>query len=106
PPTHVMAALHSALEQLEAEGGVPARGARYSQNCRVLLGALHAIGLKTYLPETLQGPIIATVRAPADPRYSYERFYRGMRDRGFIISPGKLSGVETFRLGCIGQIRE
>ena len=27
-----------------------------------------------------------------------------MRDKGFILYPGKLTQVETFRVGCIGAI--
>ena len=36
PPTVIVAALHAALEQFVAEGGQPARGARYRRNCEVL----------------------------------------------------------------------
>ena len=27
-----------------------------------------------------------------------------MRDRGFVIYPGKLTVAETFRIGCIGRL--
>jgi 2-aminoethylphosphonate-pyruvate transaminase len=27
-----------------------------------------------------------------------------MRDRGFVLYPGKLTQIETFRVGCIGAI--
>ena len=27
-----------------------------------------------------------------------------MRDKGFILYPGKLTKVETFRVGCIGAV--
>jgi 2-aminoethylphosphonate-pyruvate transaminase len=27
-----------------------------------------------------------------------------VRDRGFILYPGKLTAVDTFRVGCIGAI--
>ena len=27
-----------------------------------------------------------------------------MRDKGFILYPGKLTQLETFRVGCIGAI--
>ena len=30
--------------------------------------------------------------------------YGEVRDRGFILYPGKLTQVETFRVGCIGAI--
>ncbi|MNF14041.1 2-aminoethylphosphonate--pyruvate transaminase [compost metagenome] len=27
-----------------------------------------------------------------------------MREKGYILYPGKLTQVETFRVGCIGQV--
>ncbi|RVI21515.1 2-aminoethylphosphonate--pyruvate transaminase, partial [Sinorhizobium meliloti] len=31
-------------------------------------------------------------------------FYELMKARGFIIYPGKLTVVDSFRIGCIGQM--
>ena len=104
PPTHVVAALRSAIDQYRAEGGQPARLERYAANCNALVGGMRALGLKTFLPDHLQAPIIVTFHAPPDPAYSFTEFYRRVRDRGFILYPGKLTAVETFRVGCIGAI--
>ena len=49
-------------------------------------------------------PIIVTVHAPQDPRYEFKRFYQAVKERGFILYPGKLTTVETFRVGCMGQL--
>ncbi|MBI2116582.1 MAG: 2-aminoethylphosphonate--pyruvate transaminase, partial [candidate division NC10 bacterium] len=106
PPTHVMAALASALVQLEEEGGVAGRNARYRRNWRLLVDGLRAMGFETLLPDRLQVPILVTVLQPADPRFSYDRFYAGMRAKGYIISPGKLAGRGSFRIACIGQLGE
>src|SRR5690606_34405133 len=40
PPTHVLAALDRALDEHQAEGGVAGRGARYRENCRVLIDGM------------------------------------------------------------------
>jgi 2-aminoethylphosphonate-pyruvate transaminase len=106
PPTHVMAALLSALDQLDEEGGVACRAMRYRRNCRLLVEGLRAIGFETLLPDPLQGPVIVTAYAPADPRFDYTRFYGGLRKKGYIIAPGKVVGADTFRIACIGQIGE
>jgi len=37
---------------------------------------------------------------------SFELFYRRLSDRGFIIYPGKLTQVNTFRIGTIGRLFE
>ena len=35
---------------------------------------------------------------------SSRRFYQAVKERGFILYPGKLTTVETFRVGCMGQL--
>jgi 2-aminoethylphosphonate-pyruvate transaminase len=104
PPTHVVAALAEALRQFEEEGGQPARLARYVENCKVLIDGMAALGFKPFLTPELQAPIIVTFHAPAHPRYAFKAFYEAAKARGFILYPGKLTQVETFRVGCIGAI--
>jgi len=104
PPTHVVAALDAALEQYFAQGGLAARGATYTENCRVLIAGLKRIGLQVFLPSEIQAPIIVTVHAPDDARYQFKRFYDAVKARGYILYPGKLTTVETFRVGCMGQL--
>jgi 2-aminoethylphosphonate-pyruvate transaminase len=104
PPTHVVAALRSAIDQFDAQGGQPARQARYAENWRVLVSGLRALGLQTLLPDDLQSPIIVTFLAPDCPKYSFAQMYAGVRESGFILYPGKLTVTETFRVGCIGAI--
>ncbi len=104
PPTHVVVALHAALEQHEKEGGQPARHARYARNCEVLVKGMAEMGFRPFLDPAIQAPIIVTFHAPADPRYTFREFYDRVRDKGFILYPGKLTQLETFRVGCIGAI--
>ena len=104
PPTHVVAAFRSALDQFRAEGGTAARGARYRRNCETLIEGMTALGLRTFLPRAVQAPVIVTFHAPGDPAYEFKSFYEKVRARGYILYPGKLTKVETFRVGCIGAI--
>ena len=104
PPTHVLAALDEAIAQFVEEGGQPARLARYEDNYRTLAAGMHALGFKPFLAPAVQAPIIVTFHAPAHPAYDFRRFYEGAKARGFILYPGKLTQVETFRVGCIGAI--
>ncbi|MCU7647504.1 2-aminoethylphosphonate--pyruvate transaminase [Pseudomonas piscis] len=104
PPTHVVAALHEALLQYNEEGGLPARLARYSDNCQALLQGMGELGLRSFLPAAIQAPIIVTFHAPQDPRYQFKDFYERVKAKGFILYPGKLTQVETFRVGCIGHV--
>ncbi|WP_175960175.1 2-aminoethylphosphonate--pyruvate transaminase [Burkholderia pyrrocinia] len=104
PPTHVIAALRAALDQYLAEGGQPARGARYAENCRTLVESMRALGFVPFLDASVQAPVIVTFHAPDHPAYDFCRFYDAVRDAGFILYPGKLTQLETFRVGCIGAI--
>ncbi|MDE2305885.1 MAG: 2-aminoethylphosphonate--pyruvate transaminase [Gammaproteobacteria bacterium] len=104
PPTHVVAALHAALDRYEAQGGRSARLGRYLDNCNALIEGMRAAGFSPLLAAEHQAPIIVTFHSPADPRYDFREFYRRVRDRGFILYPGKLTAVDTFRVGCIGAI--
>jgi 2-aminoethylphosphonate-pyruvate transaminase len=104
PPTHVVAALHEALLQYNEEGGLPARHKRYADNCQTLLDGMAKIGLSSFLPAAIQAPIIVTFHAPSDPRYQFKDFYERVKAKGFILYPGKLTQVETFRVGCIGCV--
>jgi 2-aminoethylphosphonate-pyruvate transaminase len=104
PPTHVIAALRAAINQYQGQGGQTARLARYAENCAALVSGMRALGFKTFLPDALQAPIIVTFHSPPDPAYDFAEFYRRVRERGFILYPGKLTAVDTFRVGCIGAI--
>lgn len=106
PPTHVVAALDSALAQYFEEGGLAARGNTYIANCSTLIEGMGKLGLRSFLPAAIQAPIIVTFHAPADPRYDFKAFYNAVKARGYILYPGKLTTVETFRVGCMGQLGE
>jgi len=104
PPTHVVAAFRAALDQFKDEGGTSARGARYRSNCETLVEGMAALGFRAFLPRAVQAPVIVTFHAPPDPAYNFKAFYEKVRSRGYILYPGKLTQVETFRVGCIGAI--
>jgi 2-aminoethylphosphonate-pyruvate transaminase len=104
PPTHVVAALRAAVDQFKEEGGQPVRLARYARNCDTLVSGMAGLGFRTFLSPAVQAPIIVTFHAPADPAYDFRTFYEKTRERGYILYPGKLTQVETFRVGCIGAI--
>jgi 2-aminoethylphosphonate-pyruvate transaminase len=104
PPTHVMVALAEAIQQFEDEGGQPARLKRYQRNYQTLIEGMAALGFKPYLDPSVQAPIIVTFHAPGHANYEFRKFYEAAKKHGFILYPGKLTEIETFRVGCIGAI--
>ena len=105
PPVQVAAALDSALDQLEAEGGVAARGARYRRLHALLVNGMAALGFETYLPPALQAPIIVTFRDPGPP-FDFGALYDALAAEGIVLYPGKLTREPSFRIGCMGAIDE
>ena len=106
PPTHVVAAFLKALELHRAEGGVAGRGARYARNRDVMVAGMRELGFETLLQDKWLSPIIVTFFSPAHENFEFDRFYTLMKQKGFIIYPGKLTAVDSFRVGCIGRMDE
>lgn len=106
PPTHTILAFRQALDELNMEGGVAGREARYKANCAMLLTGMRKLGFEEYLPIERQGHIITSFLYPANANFSFEAFYEGLNARGFVIYPGKVSKANCFRIGNIGRIFE
>lgn len=104
-PTHVVAAFAKALDELEEEGGIQARFARYQNNNRILRERLEKIGFQAYLSKDKQSPIITTFLYPND-QFDFKHFYTYVKERGYVLYPGKLTNENTFRIGNIGEIYE
>jgi 2-aminoethylphosphonate-pyruvate transaminase len=104
PPIHVIVSFHQALTEFFAEGGQPGRHKRYAENCRVLIDGMRALGFEPLLGDNLQAPIIVTFRMPADPKFKFQAFYDSLKERGYVIYPGKLTVADSFRIGCIGRL--
>jgi 2-aminoethylphosphonate-pyruvate transaminase len=104
PPAQVLNALNVALDCLDAEGGQPARLARYTANMRALYDGVRGLGLTPYVPPQVQGPIIVNVCAPAEPAWDLQRFVDALKARGVLISNFYDTRQPSFRVGCIGAI--
>jgi 2-aminoethylphosphonate-pyruvate transaminase len=104
PPAQVLAALRTALDLYDAEGGQPARLARYRDNARTLHTGMLGIGLTPCLAAEVQGPIVLNVHAPDDPAWHLQRFVDALKARGYLISNFYDTPGPSFRVGCIGAI--
>jgi 2-aminoethylphosphonate-pyruvate transaminase len=104
PPTHALVAFYQALKEHEKEGGIAGRLARYVRNRDTLLAGMRRLGFHTLLAPEDAGPIIQTFLTPRDRKFDFQRFYDGLKARGFVIYPGKLTQRPSFRVGNIGQV--
>ena len=103
-PTHTVRAFAQAMSELDQEGGIAQRFARYSENHRILVSGMAELGFETILTPENQSPIITAFYSPTHPDYSFDRFYSILKSKGFVIYPGKVTEFNTFRIGNIGDI--
>lgn len=103
-PTHVVLAFYQALKEMEAEGGIPARHQRYVENNRLLIEKMKELGIRPYIDEEHQEPIITTFFYPENASFSFADMYQYIKERGYAIYSGKVTEADTFRIGNIGEI--
>ncbi|MFF5996932.1 2-aminoethylphosphonate--pyruvate transaminase [Lysinibacillus sp. KU-BSD001] len=102
-PTHVVAAFLQAIKELNTEGGVQARFKRYAENNQLLRDRLAKVGFDSYIESDKQSPIITAFLYP-NAQFQFNDFYEEMKAQGFVLYPGKLTDIDTFRIGNIGEI--
>jgi 2-aminoethylphosphonate-pyruvate transaminase len=103
-PTHTVRAFAQALRELDNEGGVEQRAMRYCANHTVLVRGMETLGFECLLPPQHRSPIITSFLSPKEPGYDFKRFYGELKQRGFVIYPGKVTSADTFRIGNIGAV--
>jgi 2-aminoethylphosphonate-pyruvate transaminase len=100
----VVASFDTALDFYAAEGGQPARLARYRENARTIWQGMTDLGLRPCLDAADQGPIVVNIEAPPDPAWSLPDFVDLLKGRGFTISNFFNTEEPSFRIGCIGDV--
>lgn len=104
-PTHVVRAFYQALLELEQEGGISARYQRYFNNQQRLATGMQALGFELVLDQTTpQSPIITTFLYPKEADFSFQALYDNLKQAGFVIYPGKVTDLDCFRIGNIGEV--
>lgn len=102
--THTVRAFAQALTEIEAEGGIEERFARYTENQKKLVAGMKKLGIMPLLPDELHSPIITTFVSPEEDWYEFKSFYNSLKAKGFVIYPGKVTNFQCFRIGNIGEV--
>lgn len=103
-PTHTVHAFYQALNELEDEGGIKARAQRYAENQRTLVEGMRKLHFKPLLADEDQSPIITPFYYPDHHDFDFRLFYSKMKEKGFVLYPGKVTHLNTFRIGNIGDV--
>jgi len=106
PPVQSFLAFQQALVELEIEGGVEGRAARYKKNYELLVTGMRRIGFTEYVAPEHQGYMITTFLYPQDSSFNFDTFYDHLSRRGYDIYSGKVAEGDCFRIGNIGRIFE
>ena len=103
PPVQTVYALRQAIKEYWEEGE-QARYQRLTQCWEAIHKGLEEIGLDTVIDKEIQGHLVVTVKAPEGDQFDFFKLHDYCYERGFTIYPGKMFGLETFRLCNLGQI--
>ncbi len=96
--------LAQALNELDAEGGIDARAARFAACQRRLCQGMRELGFKTQLAEAHHSGLLTSFLQPDAPAFQFDRFYADLKLHGFLIAPGLTMQVRTFRMANLGPI--
>lgn len=103
-PTHVLLALHHAVEELLETGGIQQRNQRYHKIQDQIHQAMSEAGFISLLPKAIQSPVITTYLYPEN--FDFSQFYDYFKEHGFLLYSGKLPQYDAFRIGNIGEISD
>ena len=65
---------------------------------------MEGLGFRCILDRERQSPIITGFYSPEADGYDFRQFYAALKERGFVIYPGKVTGIDSFRIGTIGHV--
>jgi 2-aminoethylphosphonate-pyruvate transaminase len=105
PPVQTMYALQQAIKEYFEEGE-QTRWERLTKCWEAIHKGLGEMGLGTVIEKEIQGHLVVTVRAPEDGKFDFFKLHDYCFERGFTIYPGKMFGLQTFRLCNLGIITE
>lgn len=103
PPVQAIYALKQAIIETYAEG-VETRYARYAKSWETLNSGLDEIGLKTVVPREYQSKLITSIIEPCNPHFDFDELHDYLYENGVTIYPGKITKINTFRVGNIGDV--
>lgn len=101
-PTHSLAALNCAIDELIASGGIERRHEEYLKRQTTITKGMMNLGFEILVEPSFQAPIITTYLCPE--QFDFEDFYDYMKSKGILLYSGKLPAYDAFRIGNIGDI--
>jgi 2-aminoethylphosphonate-pyruvate transaminase len=104
-PVFSFLSLQFELKKLTLET-IHSRNLRYERIWEILINKMQKIGIEPVVPEEYQSKLITAFNPPLDDKYSFDEINKYLESNGFIIYPGKINEMDTFRISNIGEIKE
>lgn len=107
PPTHVLMAYFKALEELQKETLIN-RVERFKSMKQKIYDLCKKLDIKPFIDTNKykSGNVCHSFLYPQNDLFSFEKLYNTLKSYGFLIYPGKLTSVSSFRIGTIGNMNE
>jgi 2-aminoethylphosphonate-pyruvate transaminase len=103
PPVQTVYALRQAIREYWEEGE-QARYERLTGCWEAIHQGMDEIGLESVIDKDIQGHLVVTIKAPENGKFDFFKLHDYCFERGFTIYPGKMFGLETFRLCNLGWL--
>ena len=103
PPVQTVYATKQAIAEYFREGEIP-KFERHTRVHEAIRRGLAALGFKEAIKRELQAGLIAAATCPDDENWDFMKIHDYCYERGFTIYPGKIPGMNTFRLCSLGAI--
>lgn len=103
PAVQMLASFNQSLDELIKET-IAGRYDRYKKLNLQIRQGMKKIGFKQFIPDEHQSIIITSFLIPEN--MDFNKFHSKLKQRGFVIYPGKIEESNTFRLANIGIIEK
>ncbi len=103
PPVQTIYAAKQGLIEYQSEGEI-SKWNRHQRVMSAIRDGIDRLGFKEALDRADQSGLVAAIKCPDDPNWSFTKIHDYCQERGFTIYPGKISSDDTFRLCSLGAI--
>jgi len=102
PAVQILASLDTALDEL-GEEGIENRLKRYSQLNQLIRIKMKSLGFKPVVKLKSNSAVITAYYEPTG--FDFNKFHNYLKERGFIVYPGKMADGKSFRIANIGNLK-
>ena len=102
PAVQILASLNAALDEL-GEEGIENRLKRYTQLNQLIRTKMKSFGFHPVVRLKSNSAVITAYYEPKD--FNFKAFHDYLKERDFIVYPGKLADDKSFRIANIGDLK-